>query len=132
MAIGTVLPTARVRTCEYRVHTYLYLVWTVSIHVCTVTYWYIPGHTGMSRYIPECLGIYLYIPVYTGIYLYVPVHTSTYQYIPVCTGTYPEKQKYCMCITTGLEPATSSIPNGSSHRSAATLLPGARCRYWIC
>ena len=54
--------------------------------------------------------MYCYILVYTGIYWYVPVHTGMNWYIPVCTGTYPVKQKYCICITTGIEPATSSIP----------------------
>ena len=98
------------------------------IPVCTGTYRYVPGYICMSRYVQVHTCMYQYIPVCTKTYLYVPVHTSMYRYIPVCTGTYPEKQKYCICITTGLEPATSSIPNGWSHHYAT----GAQSRYWIC
>jgi hypothetical protein len=92
MAIGTVLPTARVRTCEYRVHTYLYLVCTVMdcVYTCmycyilvyTWTYRYVQVHTRMSWHIPVHTGIYWDIPVCPGTYQYVPVHTGMYRYIP--------------------------------------------------
>ena len=98
-------------TCEYRVHTCLYLVCTVMDWVYTCMYCYILVYTGTYRYIPECLGTYLYVLVHTGIY----------RDIPVCTGKFAEKQKLIMCITTGFEPITSCIVCGISCHCATSV-----------
>ena len=56
--------------------TWFVLWWTESIHVCTVTYWYIQGYTCMYRYIPVCTGTYRYVPVHTCMYRYIPGKTK--------------------------------------------------------
>ena len=82
-------------TCEYRVHTCLYLFCTVMdcVYTCmycyilvyTRTYVYVLVHTRMSWYIPVCTGTYWYILGYTGMYRYIQVCTGTYRYVPVHT-----------------------------------------------